>query len=61
MLEAYLSDAFYKSVIDDNELIEKFIRNNPEFNKKQYSLTEVIDWNKNVRKRVTDYLYNHII
>jgi putative zinc ribbon protein/HEPN superfamily RiboL-PSP-like protein len=57
-LETYLSDAFYKKVSINNELLEKFIATNPEFAKRQYSLTEVIDWHKNLRKRVTDYLFN---
>jgi putative zinc ribbon protein/HEPN superfamily RiboL-PSP-like protein len=59
-LETYLSDAFYKKVSINNELLEKFIATNPEFGKRQYSLTEVIDWHKNLKERVTDYLFNII-
>lgn len=59
-LETYLSDAFYKKVENNTELMEKCLQTNPEFKKRQYSLTEVIDWNKNLRKRVTDYLFNLI-
>ena len=59
-LETYLSDAFYKKVSIDNVLLEKCLEPNPEFEKRQYSLTEVIDWHKNLRKRVTDYLFNII-
>jgi Probable Zinc-ribbon domain/RiboL-PSP-HEPN len=59
-LETYLSDAFYKKVSNDKELLEKCLETNPEFVKRQYSLTEVIDWHNNLRKRVTDYLFNII-
>jgi len=59
-LETYLSDAFYKKVENNTELLEKCLQTNPEFKKRQYSLTEVIDWNKNLKKRVTDYLFNLI-
>jgi hypothetical protein len=60
-LETYLSDAFIKQILKNEKRIEKFIETNPEFNKKQYSLTEIIDWHKNTEKRVTEYLYNNII
>lgn len=59
-LETYLSDAFCKQISNNEKLIEKFIETNPEFNKKQYSLTEVIDWHNNLKKKVTDYLLNII-
>lgn len=59
-LETYLSDAFYKNVSSDQGLLEKCIASNPEFSKKQYSLAEVVDWHKNLRKRVTEYLFNII-
>lgn len=59
-LEAYLSDAFYKKVLNNDEILEKFINTNPEFQKRQYSLTEVIDWHKNLRKKVTEYLFDII-
>ena len=57
-LEAYLSDAFCKMVLDDDALVEQFINTNPEFQKKQYTLTEVIDWTKNINRKVADYLFN---
>jgi len=59
-LETYLSDAFCKQIINNDDLIEKFIMSNPEFNKKQYSLTEVIDWKNKINKKVTEYLFNII-
>ncbi len=60
-LETYFSDAFFKIVIDNENLIEKLMLTNPEFNKKQYALSEVIDWRKNIQKKVADYLFNNII
>lgn len=59
-LETYLSDAFFKKVIKDEERVEKFIETNPEFNKKQYSISEIIEWHKNTEKKVTEYLSNII-
>lgn len=61
LMEAFLSDAFHKSIINDEILFEKFIVNNPTFNEKKYKLKEIIDWNKNIHKRVTDYLHNEIL
>lgn len=60
-LETYFSDAFFKLVINNDVLIEKLILSNPEFNKRQYALSEVIEWQKNIQKKVTDYLYNNIV
>jgi len=57
-LETYLCDAFYKKVINSNDLIEKFIRKNKEFSEKKYSLDEIIDWQTSIKKKVTKYLFD---
>lgn len=59
-LETYLLDAFFKTVSKNDQLLQKLIETTPEFSKKQYSLTEVIDWHKNLRKKTTEYLFNII-
>lgn len=59
-LETYLSDAFYKNVSNNKELLEKCISSNPELTKKQYSLSEVIDWHNNLKKNVAKYLFDII-
>ena len=58
--EVYLADAYCKAVLNDDTLIETYVSKNPEFSKKQYSLTEVIEWNKNLKKKVSEYLNNII-
>ena len=59
-LETYLSDAFHNKVINNDNLLEKFICSVSEFSNKQYALTEVIEWQKNIKKKVTEYLFNII-
>lgn len=59
-LETYLSDAFLWKTQRSQEVVEKLITTNPEFNKKQYALSDLINWNKNIDKKVTEYLLNII-
>ncbi|MFC1884764.1 zinc-ribbon domain-containing protein [Thermodesulfobacteriota bacterium] len=61
ILEAYLSDVFHKNIISNNKLTEKYILSNPEFNQKKYDLAEILDWNKNIKKRISDYLYQKVL
>ncbi len=59
-METYLSDAFCHNVLNNDKLVEKFILITPEFNKKNYTLTEIIEWQKNINESVTNYLLNII-
>lgn len=57
-LETYLSDAFYQSVIKDESLVERLMLTTPEFAEKRYSLSEVVEWKKQTKEKVSDYLFN---
>jgi hypothetical protein len=57
-LETYLSDAFYQKVIKDEALIERLMLTTPEFNDRKYSLSEVVEWKKQTKEKVSDYLFN---
>jgi hypothetical protein len=57
-LETYLSDAFYQTVIKDESLIERLMLTTPEFTEKKYSLSEVVEWKKRTKEKVSDYLFN---
>ena len=57
-LETYLSDAFYQTVIKDQSLIERLMLTTPEFTEKKYSLSEVVEWKKQTKEKVSDYLFN---
>lgn len=58
VLETYLSDAFYQTVIKDEVLIERLMLTTPEFNDKKYSLSELVEWRKLTNEKVSEYLFN---
>jgi hypothetical protein len=55
-LETYLSDAFLQHVIPHRDRMEKLLLTAPELAKEKYSLAEFIDWDRNLKIRVTEYL-----
>jgi hypothetical protein len=57
-LETYLSDAFYQTVIKDELLVERLMLTTPEFAEKKYSLSEVVEWKKQTKEKVSDHLFN---
>lgn len=57
-LETYLSDAFFQKVIRDEVLIERLMLTTPEFSDRKYSLSEVVEWKKQTKEKVSDYLFN---
>ena len=57
-LETYLSDAFFQTVIKDESLIERLMLTTPEFVEKKYSLSEVVEWKKQTKEKVSDHLFN---
>ena len=57
-METYLSDAFSQLVLRHEELVEKLMLTTPEFQDRRYALSEVIEWQRQTRKRVGEYLYD---
>ena len=58
VMETFLSDAFYQTVINDDLLIERLMLTTPEFKDRKYSLSEVVEWQKTTKAKVADYLLN---
>ncbi|MBM3860201.1 MAG: hypothetical protein FJ395_11190 [Verrucomicrobia bacterium] len=58
VMETYLSDAFYQTVIKDDVLIEHLILTTPDFAERKYTLTEVVGWHKATKQKVTEYLFD---
>ncbi len=56
-LESYLADTFYRLVISSPDRTEKLLTTAPEFLEKKYSMTEVIDWQKNLPARLGEFLH----
>ncbi len=56
VLETYLSDAFHQRVINSDVLIERLLLTTPEFKDRKYSLSEVIDWHHETKRKVSEYL-----
>jgi len=55
-LETYLSDAFVQNVVSDQGRMETLLSTAPEFLERKYALSDVVDWSKNLNRRVTEYL-----
>lgn len=55
-LETYLSDTFYHRVMGSTERMEKLLATTPEFNDRKFSISEVIEWHRNLQVKVSDYL-----
>ncbi len=56
-LETYLADTFFRVVVTNSERTEKLLTTAPEFLEKKYSMTEVIDWQKNMSARLGEFLH----
>jgi 5-methylcytosine-specific restriction endonuclease McrA/uncharacterized protein YutE (UPF0331/DUF86 family) len=59
-METYLSDAFINTVVNNPELIRKFMETTPAFNDKKYKLSEIYDWVENTKRSVMQYLLDII-
>jgi hypothetical protein len=57
-LETYLSDAFYHNVIGSDVLLERLMGTTPEFRERKYSLSEIVEWSRNLRQKVSEYLFD---
>lgn len=55
-METYLSDAFINTVLNNPELLRKFMETTPAFNEKKYKLSEIYTWLEDMQKAVTQYL-----
>jgi hypothetical protein len=56
-LETHLADTFFRVVVTNSERTEKLLTTAPEFLEKKYSMTEVIDWQKNMSARLGEFLH----
>jgi len=56
VLETYLSDAFHHRLINNDTLVERLLLSTPEFKDRKYSLSEVIDWHRETKRKVSEYL-----
>lgn len=57
-LEAYLYSTFRKIVFSDDSLLAKLIQTAPEFADRRWAISDVLDWQKNFKDRVSEYLFN---
>ncbi len=55
-IETYLSGAFINTVINDHEIIKKFVERNPEFKKRKFKLSEIYNTYANIKSEVKKYL-----
>lgn len=59
-LETFLSDAFISTVVGNDQLIRKFVKSNPDFSDRKFSLNEIFDRMDNIEKEVRSYLLDLI-
>ena len=55
-METYLCDAFFHRVTTDESLIEQLLLSTPEFKERKYAISDIIEWKKTTKKKVSDYL-----
>jgi hypothetical protein len=55
-METYLCDAFFHKVTNDECLIEKLLLSTQEFKERKYAISDIIEWKKQTKKKVSDYL-----
>jgi len=56
ILETFLSDAFIGTVLKDKQLLRDFVRLNPDFSERKFTLNEIFDRFDNIEKEVKSYL-----
>lgn len=56
-IETYLADTFFRLVVESPSRTETLLTTAPEFLEKKYSMTEVIDWQKNLPVRLAEFLH----
>ncbi len=55
-LETFLSDAFIGTVLKDKELLKDFVRLNPDFSERKFTLNEIFKRIDNIEKEVKTFL-----
>ena len=56
VLETFLSDAFISTILKDKELLKDFVRLNPDFSNRKFTLNEIFERIDNIEKDVKTYL-----
>ena len=59
-LETFLSDAFIGTVIENEQLIRKFVKSNTDFSEKKFALNDIFERMDNIEKEVKGYLIDLI-
>ncbi|MFA5778794.1 MAG: HEPN domain-containing protein [Elusimicrobiota bacterium] len=59
-LETFLSDAFIGTVLKDKQLLKDFVRLNPDFSDRKFSLNEIFERIDTIEKEVKKYLLDLI-
>lgn len=60
VMETYLSDKIISEVLTSESLLKKFVKNNPDFSKQKFTLSEVFEQHDLIRETVEIYLLNQI-
>ncbi len=55
-IETYLSDAFISTVLEDKDILRKFVESNPEFKKQNFCLSDVFKTHDAIESEVKNYL-----
>lgn len=61
VLETYLSDAFYQTVIKEKYLIESLLKTSKDFNTRKFSIDDLLSWEQKKSKILTEYLLFDIV
>jgi hypothetical protein len=55
-IETYLSDAFISKVLEDKEILRKFVETNPEFKNQSFNLSDLFKKHDSIEQEVKSYL-----
>jgi len=55
-METYLSDTFHQQVLRNSNLTTLLLTTDPELRKRNYSITDVIDWHENAQGKAFEHL-----
>lgn len=56
VLETFLSDAFIGTILKDKESLKDFVRLNPDFSERKFTLNEIFERIENIEKDIKTYL-----
>jgi hypothetical protein len=57
-METYLSDTFQQQVLRNPDLTTLLLTTDRELKKRNYSITEIIDWHENAHQKASEHLYD---